>query len=59
LREIIETKWGKPALMALTLRAMTARNFPVIKRALGHAKTCQRVRIGNDDIAVNQALKAA
>jgi hypothetical protein len=59
LRETIETKWGKPALMALTLRAMTARNFPVIKRALGHAKTCQRVRIGNDDIAVNQALKAA
>jgi hypothetical protein len=45
--------------MALTLRTMTARNFPVIKRALGHAKTCQRVRIGNDDIAVNQALKAA
>lgn len=59
LRETIEAKWGKPALMALTLRAMTARNFPVIKRALGHAKTCQRVRIGNDDIAVNQALKAA
>jgi hypothetical protein len=59
LRETIEAKWGKPALMALTLRTMTARNFPVIKRALGHAKTCQRVRIGNADIAVNQALKAA
>lgn len=59
LREKIEAKWGKPALMALTLRAMTARNFPVIKRALGHAKTCQRVRVGKDDIAVNQALKAA
>jgi hypothetical protein len=59
LREAIETKWGKPALIALTLRAMTARNFPVMKRAMGHAKTCQRVRIGNDDIAVNQALKAA
>lgn len=59
LREAIETKWGKKALLALTLRAMTARNFPVIKRAMGHAKTCQRVRIGNDDIAVNQALKAA
>jgi len=59
LREKIEAKWGKPALMALTLRAMTARNFPVIKRAMGHAKTCQKVRIGNDDIPVNQALKVA
>lgn len=59
LREAIEKKWGKAALLALTLRAMTARNFPVMKRALGHAKTCQRVRIGHDDIAVNQALKAA
>jgi hypothetical protein len=38
---------------------MTARNFPVIKRAMGHAKTCQRVRIGKDDVAVNQSLKAA
>jgi hypothetical protein len=59
LREKIESKWGKPALMALTLRAMTARNFPVIKRAMGHAKTCQKVRIGNSDIPVNQALKVA
>lgn len=59
LREKIETKWGRRALLALTLGVMTARNFPVIKRALGHAKTCQRVRIGKDDIAVNQALKAA
>lgn len=59
LREAIQKKWGKKALLALTLRAMTARNFPVIKRAMGHAKTCQRVRIGKDDIAVKQSLKAA
>lgn len=59
LREKITGKWGKKALMALTLRTMTTRNFPVIKRAMGHAKTCQRVRVGKDDIAVNEALKAA
>jgi hypothetical protein len=59
LREIVESKWGKAALIALSLRAMTARNFPVLKRAMGHAKTCQRVRIGNTDVAVNPALKAA
>jgi hypothetical protein len=59
LREKIETKWGKPALLAMSLRAMTGRNFPVIKRAMGHAKTCQRVRIGNADVTVDQQLKAA
>ncbi|HSM94918.1 MAG TPA: hypothetical protein VLT91_02665 [Rhizomicrobium sp.] len=59
LREIIENKWGKAALIALSLRAMTARNFPVLKRAMGHAKTCQRVRIGNVDVPVNPTLKAA
>ena len=59
LRGTIEAKWGKKALVALSLRAMSGRNFPVLKRAMGHAKTCQRVRIGNAEIAVDQALKAA
>ncbi len=59
LREKIESKWGKKALLAISLRAMTGRNFPVLKRAMGHAKTCQRVRVGNADIVVNQLLKAA
>jgi hypothetical protein len=59
LRETIAKKWGQEALLAMSFRAMSARNFPVIKRAMGHAKACQRVRIGNSDVAVNQMLKAA
>ena len=59
LRTEIERKWGRKALIALSLRAMTSRNFPVLKRAMGHAKTCQRVRVGNTDVAVNPTLKAA
>ncbi len=59
LRERVKTRWGKDGLVALSFAAMSARNFPVLKRALGHARTCQRVRIGNADIAVNQLLKAA
>jgi hypothetical protein len=58
LRDAVETRWGKRGLIALTFMAMAARNFPVLKRALGHAKTCQRVRIGGTDIAVQQSLKA-
>jgi hypothetical protein len=59
LRVAIEKRWSKRGLIALTFMAMAARNFPVLKRALGHAKTCQRVRVGGADIAVAQALKAA
>ena len=59
LRETVETRWGKRGLIALTFTAMAARNFPVLKRALGRAKTCQRVRVGGADIAVEQSLKAA
>jgi hypothetical protein len=59
LREQIEAKWGKRALIAISLRAMTARNFPVLKRAMGHAKVCQRVRVGHVDVSVNPVLKAA
>jgi hypothetical protein len=59
LRESVETRWSKRGLIALTFMAMAARNFPVLKRALGHAKTCQRVRVGGAEIAVEQTLKAA
>jgi hypothetical protein len=59
LRVSIESRWGKKALVALSLRAMTARNFPVLKRAMGHAKTCQRVRIGDVDVIIEEKLKAA
>jgi hypothetical protein len=59
LRTDVEARWGERGLIALTFMAMAARNFPVLKRALGHAKTCQRVRVGGTEIAVAQELKAA
>ena len=59
LRDAIVAKWGKKALVALSLHTMSGRNYPVLKRAMGHAKTCQRVRVGNAEIAVNPTLKAA
>lgn len=59
LRETIEKRWSKKALIALSLRAMSGRNYPVLKRAMGHAKLCQRVRVGDTDIVVNPVLKAA
>lgn len=59
LRDQIEKTWGKRALLAISLRVITARNFPVLKRAMGHSRLCQYVRIGDSDVAVSSALKAA
>lgn len=52
-------RWGEPGMIALALNAMTARNFPVMKRAMGHAKACQKVRVGQEDVVVAPVLKAA
>jgi hypothetical protein len=59
LRDAVAQRWGQRGLVALSLRTMTSRNFPVLKRAMGHAKTCQRVRVGAKDVVVDQMLKAA
>lgn len=59
LRDAAKQRWGEAGVIALSLTAMTARNFPVLKRAMGHAKACQRVRVGQEQIAVAPALKAA
>ena len=59
LRDASKARWGEAGVIALSLTAMTARNFPVLKRAMGHAKACGKVRIGTGEIAVAPALKAA
>ncbi|MFT3811013.1 MAG: hypothetical protein QM698_13925 [Micropepsaceae bacterium] len=59
LREQVEARFGRKGLIALSLTAMTSRNFPVLKRAMGHAKECRRVKVGTEQIAVAETLKAA
>ena len=59
LREAVDARWGRRGIVALATMAMYSRNFPVLKRALGHARTCQRVRVAGAEIAVVAELKAA
>lgn len=59
LRAKAEAQWGKAGAISLTMAAMAARNFPVLKRALGHAKACQRIRFGRDEVAVTPLPMAA
>lgn len=59
LRARVEARFGRKGLIALSLTAMTSRNFPVLKRAMGHARECRRVKVGTEQIAVAESLKAA
>ena len=59
LREKAKARWGEVGVIALALNVMSARNFPVMKRAMGHAKACRKIPVGREDVAVAPALKAA
>lgn len=59
LREAVEARWGRKGIVALSTMAMYSRNFPVLKRALGHARSCQRIRIAGVDVAVAAEIEAA
>lgn len=44
-RQAIIEKWGERGLVSLTLAMAGTRSFPMVKRALGHARSCQILRI--------------
>lgn len=52
LRDQAAARWGRKGLIALSLTAMSARNYPVLKRAMGHARECRRIRVGVDQVPV-------
>jgi len=43
VREEIVRRWGKKAVVALSLALTTARMYPTLKYGLGHGKACSRV----------------
>jgi len=43
LRDEIVRRWGKKALVAISLTLMASRMYPTLKYALGHGKTCSKV----------------
>lgn len=57
LREQIEQRWGKRAVLSLALAMAASRLFPAVKYALGHGKSCRRVHVG--DLELQPAAVAA
>jgi hypothetical protein len=46
LRQAVVASWGMRGLISLAYGITTARMYPTLKAALGHAQTCQRVTVG-------------
>jgi hypothetical protein len=52
LREQIVARWGKRAVFSIALSLAAARVYPTVKYALGYGKTCQRVVVDGETVAV-------
>ncbi|MGE0486238.1 MAG: hypothetical protein AB7Q81_18965 [Gammaproteobacteria bacterium] len=59
LRAAATTRFGAAGPAALGLAVVTARIYPVLKRAMGHAHACRRLRVGDDDIVPRSTVAAA
>ena len=46
-RDAIRAKWGEQGLIELAFAIATARFYPGLKRGLGYAQHCEKVRIGS------------
>jgi hypothetical protein len=57
VREAVRAQWGDAGVVDLTLAVQISRVYPMVKFALGYAKTCARVRI--DDAPVDVVKEAA
>jgi hypothetical protein len=59
LRDEIVRRWGRKALVALSLSIVTGRMYPTLKYALGHGKTCSKIVVGGQSAPVERPLGLA
>jgi hypothetical protein len=48
LRDEVVRRWGPRGLVSLAFAITSARMFPTLKSALGHAEACTRVRVAGE-----------
>jgi AhpD family alkylhydroperoxidase len=46
LRDQIKARWGEAAVIELAFTIATARFYPAVKRGLGFARACERIKVG-------------
>ena len=52
LRDDVLERWGPKGLSAIALAIASARVYPTVKYAMGHGKTCSRVEVAGEAVAV-------
>lgn len=55
LRERIVARWGERAAISLAFAIAAAKVYPAVKYAMGYGKTCQRLVVDDEPIAVRSA----
>ena len=59
LRDEIVRRWGQKALVAIALTLTASREYPTLKYALGHGKTCSKVVVAGVATQVAHVAMAA
>ena len=54
LRQQVIEKWGEKGLLSLGFAITMARFFPTLKYALGHGRSCVRVKVAKEDVPVRE-----
>jgi hypothetical protein len=57
LRADIEARWGPQGLVSLGFAISASRVYPTLKYALGYARTCSRIEIGQESVTPGKALE--
>jgi AhpD family alkylhydroperoxidase len=49
LRDAIAAQWGEKGLIELAFVVATARFYPAVKRGMGYAHACEKVKVGDQE----------
>jgi hypothetical protein len=49
LRAAIVSKWGEHGVIELAFTIATARFYPAVKRGMGYARACEKIKVGSVD----------
>jgi len=54
-RAEVMRRFGQDGLVSLAFAIAQTRTYPTIKRVMGHAQVCERLRVGEEDLAAARA----
>lgn len=55
LREAIASKWGERGVIELSFTIATARFYPAVKRGMGYARACEKIKVGAHETYATKA----